>query len=105
MEAFFECIEANAESIRAANARRLAELGGGGQEEGAGVSGQAKEQFLETRLAIADYLGIDPKTLDAWRARYHAKSANPLPIGKQGKGLITTKAKLDAWRAWFVDHV
>jgi transposase-like protein len=64
-----------------------------------------KEDFLESKAAIAEHLGITENTLDSWRKEFGPDHPNPLPVGKLGRSLISTKGKLDAWKNRFTECV
>lgn len=63
-----------------------------------GFLGLQNEDLIRGRKNIADFLGIHPHTLDAWRRRAN-KKGDPLPIFCPGGcELESSRQKLTEWR-------
>lgn len=63
-----------------------------------GLHNQQKEDLIRGRKNIAEFLGIHPLTLDAWRRRAE-KKGDPLPIFCPGGcELESSREQLTQWR-------
>ena len=58
--------------------------------------GNPNPDLLRGRQEIADYFGVNPKTLDRWRKKY-AKS-DPMPMFAPGREIQADRRQLDKWR-------